>query len=145
MNKVATSNQNFKVKITAYKDRLIIEAIDPENPHDRWTPNGPGKIGSVIGDTKTNLGISNQAYALLKRIRRSRDDIGDIDWFACDDGTYAFAWLGSFKKIVDPKEAEGSRTYVAPEGQYVKIKNIVPKEAKKVIDEIDSNTRMNTE
>jgi hypothetical protein len=123
----------MKVKLTVHRDVLVIETVEPENEnYPGWVPVGPGKIGCVLCDTKRGLGASKEALNWLQRVQRSHDDIGDVDWFACDNGTKAFGWIGGLCSLKD-RDAMGSRTFqVFPEDCTV-IPNDVPEEAKKVI------------
>lgn len=65
-------------------------------------------MGFVIGDT-AYVGISAEAYEVLKTIRKGRDSLGDIDLFATSDGSFAFATLGGPCVLVNPQDAEASR------------------------------------
>jgi hypothetical protein len=125
----------MKAKVTAYKGILVIEAQEPEKPDPDWVPIGPGKIGCVLCNTKKNLGVSEEALALLALVKRSRDAIGDVDWWAADDGTKVFGWLGGFCRILRPTEIEGSRDYTVFREDCIVIPNDVPEEARKAIDQ----------
>jgi len=83
-------------------------------------------------DTKARLGVSDEAMALLKTIKRGRDSIGDVDWWACDDKSFAFGWLGPHLRLVDPKQSQTSRQYKV--GPYVTIPNEVRPDAIEAID-----------
>lgn len=128
--------KNLKVKVHAYRGMLIIETVDPDNDnYPGWTPCGGTRIGCVLANTRTALGISHEAMEFLKKVPRSRDDIGDVDWWKCNDGTYAFAWLGGQFSLKSP-DSTGSRTYeVAPE-HCVPIPNNPPLEAMDAVDRI---------
>ena len=65
----------------------------------------------MIGDTKRNLGMSQEAFELLHAMRPSHDDIGDVDLWKCADGTTAFAWFGGFKHIIKMSNASASRNF----------------------------------
>ena len=125
---------NVKVKLTEYKDRLVIETVDPEKEdYPGWTPIGPGRFGCVLAGSKTGLGASEEALAWLRGVKRGRDAIGDIDWFACNDDRKAFAWFGGFFRIVG-RDAEGSRSYAVFADDCVSIPNDVPEGARDAID-----------
>jgi len=127
-----TTNPDVIAKVTCHNNVLVIEGPAPDFKHADWVPVGPGKIGCVLMDTAKHLGVSEEA---LKKVRRSRDDIGDVDWFASHNNGHCFAWLGGLKAIFG-EGAEGSRTYAVPEpGGYVVIPNDVPEEARRIIDE----------
>lgn len=126
------------VMVTCYKNKLIIEGASPDLKHPNWVPAGQGRIGCIVMDTAKHLGVSEEALAWLKKVPRSADDIGDVDWFA--SGTrHAFGWLGGPLAMVS-RDATGSNSYtVPPEGQYIVIPNDVPADAKDIIDEKDGS------
>lgn len=123
----------MKVKITAYKGILCIETQAPFDKDDTFLPNNEGRIGCLVMGTKENLGVSQEALDLLKTIRQSRDDIGDVMWWGIK-GKFYFGWLGSPLSLKDPKRIEGDRRYTVTEGEYILIPNDVPEGAKEAID-----------
>ena len=132
----------IKVRVVAYKERIVIVPKDPDkditNKRPRlWWPTGGSNrniLGCVLGNSQTMLGISAEAIKLMETVKRNHDAVGDLGWWKCDDGSYAFSWWGPIFRIVDPGTAEGDRDFRVHEGQYIKIVNQVPLEAKKVID-----------
>ena len=132
---------NVKAKVVAYKGYLIIECLADKSEKDICTLSidNPNCIGQVIHNTKDHLGISEQAVKLLKQVKRSNDDLGEIDYWKCDDDTWHFSWLGGTKRIVNPNDEDctSSNSYEVPDAsKYISIKNEVPEEAKKIIDKI---------
>lgn len=126
--------QNVKVKLTVWRDHLVIETQNPEDlTYPGWTPVGGTRIGCVIENTKVALGVSEDAFAWLEKVPKSRDAIGDVDWWACTDGMKAFAWLGGTKSIKS-RECDGSHKYDVFPGDYVPIPNDPPKEAMVAVD-----------
>ena len=126
--------KNVKVKLFAYRDVLVIETVNPDDAnYPGWTLVGPGKIGCVIVNTKTALGISEDALAWLKGVKRSRDDHGNVDWWACNDGTKAFAWLGGLYSIKE-RGADGSRNYEVFPDDYVPVPNNPSQDAMDAVD-----------
>lgn len=126
----------MKVKITEYKGFLVIEPIEPEKDIDNeWWPTGQGRIGCVVGNSKKNLGVSKEALAVMKGVRKNWDSIGDLGWWKCDDGTHAFSWFGSIHRIIDPKDAEAARDFRIFENECSIIPNEPPQEAKDKLDE----------
>ena len=121
-------------KVTTYKGKIVIELIAkasiPEKCH--LSIDNPSCIGQVIMDTKNNLGISPEAFELLKGMRKGHDGLGDIDWFRSGD-VHTFGWLGGPYAIKDPATLETSRDWVI--GDYVEIPNDVPEGAKNAIDQ----------
>lgn len=98
------------IKITEYKNHIIIDAsaMKPDSPG--WTPAGNGKIGCVTN--LDNIKISKEAYNLFLSIPKSRDSIGDVMWWKTDNGSYYVGWIGGILNIVDVNTATGDRDYV---------------------------------
>ncbi len=120
----------MKVQVFAHSQKLIIVPSDPEQGiNDRWWPTG-GKngnhLGCVLGDSKARLGVSREALEIMQSIKCGRDAVGDIDWWACDDGTYAFSWWGPIHRIIDPSNAIAARGFGPYPDQCVIIENNVP-------------------
>ena len=74
-------------------------------------PTQPGQLGFVVDADQVE--IQPEALELLKKVKRSGDDIGDVDVFSADGGKVVFAWLGGPMRAMDPNEVEGSSTYDA--------------------------------
>lgn len=126
--------KNLKVKVHAYRGILIIETVDPDNKdYPGWVPAGDGKIGCVLVNTKTSLGISQEAMEWLEKVKASRDAIGDVDWWACGDGSYAFGWLGGPFALKGP-DSTGSRNFKIAKDHCVSIPNNPPQEAMEAVD-----------
>jgi hypothetical protein len=121
----------LKVKVTAYEQNLIIEVIDGKEDKN-FIPIGEGRIGCVLIETDTCLGMSKEAFELLKTIKKSHDDIGDVTAWKTDDDKNCFGWLGGFKKIINMEKAEGDSSGIA-DIKHVTIENDVPQEAIDVI------------
>jgi hypothetical protein len=138
----------IKVRVVAYKGRIVIVPKDPakditnKGPRMWWPTGGPNGniLGCVLGNSQTMLGLSKEAIELMERVRRNHDAVGDLGWWKCNDGTYAFSWWGSIHRIVNPDTSEGDRDFRIHEGQYIKIVNQVPAAAKKVIDSFNLET-----
>jgi len=130
----------LKVKVTAYKGLIVIEPIEPErgaSTKKGWVPIGPGRLGSVLCKTKGQLGVSREAFNLLRQVPRGTDCIGDLGWWECGDGSHAFSWFGSAYRVINPSKAIGDREYkVSPAllRDCETILNEVPDEAKAAID-----------
>lgn len=115
--------QNPKVKLTAYHNYLIIETVPPFDKSDEFIPNGNGKLGCIIANTKTNLGISPEALMLLKQIKQSCDDIGDVMWWKDLNEKCYFGWLGGPYSIKHIDICDGDRSYQVFENQFIEILN----------------------
>lgn len=121
--------------VTAYKNHLVIEALATKSIKDEahLSIDNPTCFGQVIMNTAKNLGVSAEALELLKYLKRGRDSLGDINWFATTNGTNsAFSWIGGMQAIKDINEIETSRDYVVM--GYVLIPNNVPQGAMEAID-----------
>lgn len=127
----------MKTKITAYKGFLIIDTSDPKKS-EGWVPNGDGKLGCILHNTKEQLGISEDAFNLLKTIKPSRDAIGDVMWFPSDD-KFVFGWLGAPRRVIWAEGSDGDRNYKVRAGGFITIPNDVPELVKKSIDLSDSD------
>lgn len=122
----------IKVKVTEYKDTLVIETLKPEKDKDFIPVTEPGKVGSVLINTGKLLGISDEALWFMQRLRKSGDAIGDVDAWITADGRHCFSWLGNLHKVVMP-DATLSKTGFQ-HINYIKIPNKPPKGAREAID-----------
>jgi hypothetical protein len=73
-------------------------------------PSQPNQLGFVM-DAK-EVAVSKEAMGLLKKVRKGRDGLGEIDVFQSDQGP-VFGWLGGPYKMLNPEDEEcyGSRDY----------------------------------
>lgn len=124
--------------IKEYKGFLAINyTTDKSNdivssPYDK-----EGRFGYVVSDIG-HVGISNEAYELMKSLRKGRDSIGEIDVFLLDNGGHALATMGGMYTIIDPKNTETSRQYHLPSIDcFQLVDNDVEEGAKEVIDEME--------
>jgi len=99
--------------VTAHKGILVLELLVSASILGEVTTSmdNPTCIGQVIHDTANNLGVSKEALKLLKTVKTSNDDLGDVDWFATSDGKASFGWLGGPRALIDAASAEGSSSY----------------------------------
>lgn len=100
---VVETPSTLKVKVYAYKDYIIAETVDPEKRDGDFVPAGDGNIGCVLMNLD-RLGVSEEARALLKNIKRGSDGIGDFTW-----DTNSFSWVGGMTKIQHFSKAISSR------------------------------------
>lgn len=121
-------------RITAHKGILVVELVQNQVTADggRSSPDKLRNLGTIVHDTRRYLGVSNEALALLKVVKRGLDRIGDFAWFRSDDGMDHFAWLGGPKRLVDPRGVATARTYEILAHQV--IPNEVPEGAKAAIE-----------
>lgn len=126
-------SKDVRVKVTAYKKFLIIEALNYQQDED-FIPNTGGNIGCLLFNTKKNLGISKEAMNLLKEIKRGGDDLGDLTIFKSKSRGSCFGWLGQPKKLVNTEngECELSRDSLR-DIEHVTIENKIPLEALEVL------------
>lgn len=125
----------IRVKVTVYKNVLVIDAVKPK--HDKnFVPAGGSRIGCVLMDTAKHLGISAEAKEWIsKNVKNCHDDIGDIDSWQLADANkgYCFSWLGGIKSIKSVG-IEGSRTFNIHALPHKTIPNVSAAEAMAAID-----------
>ena len=121
-------------EITAYKGRIVIELkVKKSIPGEVATSlDNPHLPGQVIRDTRHNLGVSAEAIALLKEVRRGAGEAGDVNWSRTEEGTAVFGWKGGRCAIFNPDTCEGSPKFKV--GGYVTIPNDVPLGARQQLD-----------
>lgn len=134
---------NLKVKVTAYKDNLIIQTVD-KTADKNFVPVGPGKLGSVLMDTKKFLGMSKEAVELSKTMPRGTDAIGDMSTWMATDGRACFSWFGPLYRVLDVKDCVSDRDGII-DIPHVTIENDVPEEAKTLIDSETDTAEANKE
>lgn len=120
-------------KVTAYKEHLIIDTVKPEKT-ENFIPVGNGRIGCVLINTDKLLGMSKEAFSLMKKLKVNGDAIGDISTWKTTDERNCFSWVGGLKRLVDVKNCECSRDGII-DIEHIIIENEVPEEAKTVIDQ----------
>jgi hypothetical protein len=120
--------------ITAHKGILVVELVQNQAMEGRARSNLDKlrSLGTIVHDTRQYLGVSAEALALLKVVKRGLDRIGDFAWFRSDDGVDHFAWLGGPKRLVDPREVATARSYEILAHQV--IPNEVPGGARAAIE-----------
>jgi hypothetical protein len=97
----------MRTKVFAYKGVVGVESSYKAEGLINH-PAEPGQLGFVVDANFVD--ISKEALDILKTIKRSSDDIGDIDIFAAKD-IVCFCWTGSCKQVIKPDYFEGSNTY----------------------------------
>jgi hypothetical protein len=124
-------------KVWEYKGYLLCGATTTTTIEgETIRPTDRQSLGCVTFHTDKFLGVSAEAFELMKTIKNGFDDLSHIDWFITDEGESVFAWLGGLYVILDPKEVEGARYYAVREGMYVPIPNDPPDEAKAAVDRL---------
>lgn len=71
-------------------------------------PQDTGQLGFVLDAAFVD--IQPEALELLKMVKKSSDDIGDVDVWE-SGGTVIFGWLGGPMKAFKPSQVEGSSSY----------------------------------
>jgi hypothetical protein len=127
-------NSDIKVQVTAHSGYIIINTIKPDKDKN-FVPNGNGRVGCVLTNTKKHLGMSNEAFKLLKTVKKSGDDIGDVMAYHSGDQDI-FGWLGPVKRLVNPVRSESDSTGIQ-DIEYIEIPNKPPLEAVMAIDMLD--------
>jgi hypothetical protein len=133
-------NKNLKVEVTAHDGFLIVNAVKPEKD-DNFMPAGGSTLGCILKDTSKYLGMSKEAFELLKTIKKSCDDIGDVMAWKKED-THFFGWLGGIKNLIDIREGEtsSSRDGILQDLKFNEIPNNVPVEAFEIITKTRNNS-----
>lgn len=120
-------------RITAHRGHLVIEC-DLTERSERYIPAGGGQIGcTLLGIDASLLGISVEAMEELRKVGRSRDDIGDISIWRANDGRWCAGWLGPRWKILRPG-SESDRQGLELDVPHAVIPNDVPPDAAQAID-----------
>ena len=120
------SEKKIKVKVTCHEEFLVIETVDP-TADENFVPYGGSKIGCVLIDTEKYLGMSDEAFELIKTLKVSGDDIADVSTWESVKGQ-CFSWLGPVKTLIDIPKCDTSRDGII-DIKYIKIENKIPIEA----------------
>lgn len=139
MPKKKTNAKEPLVSVHTYKGYLVISGpIDLE--HKDWVPAGDGRIGCVLLQSGKHLEISEEALAVLRKVRRTHDAIGDVDWFGSDNDGLVFSWLGGPRTLkgigdIESGKLTGSRDFQVPGPEhYILVENNPPQAACEAID-----------
>lgn len=73
------------------------------------SPLNKGQLGFVV-DAKY-VDIQPLALEILRKIRKSGDDIGDVDVYKTENDQIIFSWLGGPLKVLIHEEVSGSNSY----------------------------------
>jgi hypothetical protein len=113
-----------KVRVTVYRENLVIETLPPFTQSETFIPNGDGRFGCVLLDTATNLGVSQEALDFMRKVPRGSDDVGDIMWWGAGTGESCFAWFGGPCAVKsNPKGLVTDRDFRSPVSDYTLIPN----------------------
>lgn len=133
-------SEQVKVRVTAYRENVVIEAIDPEKEFPGWFPLDSEKVGCTLVGTQKSLGVSKEALRILRGLPRCGDSIGSVMWWPVKSGGFAFGWLGGPRTILRGG-SEGDRNFAVREGGYVLIPNDTSLDAQKYIRDTLGKTR----
>lgn len=93
-------------KVFIYKGVIGIQSS--EDSEALITKPGNGNLGCICDASKVQ--ISHDALDALRKIRKGKDGLGEIEVFYGTD-TVIFGWLGGYLKAFKPEEIETSRDY----------------------------------
>ncbi|MCK5613623.1 hypothetical protein KAR91_67780 [Candidatus Pacearchaeota archaeon] len=126
-------SDDVKVKVVAYESHIIIETVKPD-ADENFVPFGGSNIGCVLMDTKKYLGISKEAWKLMKKIKKGGGDIGDVALWKSDKKGDCFSWLGGTHKLINTSDnqIESSRDGIV-DIAHITIPNNVPPAALEAI------------
>jgi hypothetical protein len=96
----------MKTKVFIFRDYIGIES-SPECEGIMAHP-AAGSLGVVC--YANSVEFSPEAVELLKTIKKSDDDLGDVNIFQTLDNTIIFSWMGGYKRLVDPSNSQFSRS-----------------------------------
>lgn len=123
-------SEDIRVEVTCHEGYLVINTINEK--HDEWfVPAGGGRFGCVLINTEKHLAMSDEAFELLKTMKKNNDAIGDVCTWMSDQGQ-CFSWMGGTKRIAQVAGCECSRDGII-NLKYKKIKNVIPAEALEAI------------
>lgn len=111
-------------KIFAYKGYLGINAFKPKSDSDSAAPEGeglelltdamindptqPGQMGFIVDANKCQ--ITQGAIDVLKKVKKSRDAIGDVMCWQAGDKV-CFGWMGGPLYLAHSDDIEADRDY----------------------------------
>jgi len=129
-NMLPIINDDLKVRVLAYDNKLFFVPNEPfYNIDNQWFPaNDKGRLGSVLAYSNLNLGVSREALELMRKIKRGRDGVGDIDWFKMNDGSCSFSWWGWLYRVMTPTDSVSARGFTIRDRDCVIIKNVITDE-----------------
>ncbi|SNT07616.1 hypothetical protein SAMN06265795_11339 [Noviherbaspirillum humi] len=121
-------------EITAYRGRLVIALLTKRSIQGEVTTSedSPRFPGQIIHDTAQYLGISNEALRLLRKLKPSGEDVGDLNWFMNDKGKSVFFWRGGRYAIFSPEYCIAAKDFGIRD--YITIPNKVPRGAQEQLD-----------
>jgi hypothetical protein len=120
-----------KTNVFAYKGFVGIESSLQANGLLN-SPAEPGQLGFVLDAAHVNF--SPEAVEELKKVKRSGDDLGEVDIFEASEGRVIFGWLGGPLKAFKPELIEGSNSYDASLIKASEEPVAIPVEFKEFID-----------
>lgn len=123
-------------EITAYKGKIIFNLKVKHSIQEQVLTSQDNKSidGHVIIDTKNNLGISKEAIELLKKVMKSKEGNGQLDWSKNALGKDVFGWKGLAQDIRSPEFLMASKKYKLL--SFQDIPNNVPEGARQAIDKM---------
>lgn len=98
----------MRTTIFAYRGYVGIDS-DPSADHLVAGPH-TGSIGCVV--ESEGIDISPEALEELKKIKKSGDDLGEVDVFKSGDKVVV-GWLGGYRKVFKAEDIEGSSEFDA--------------------------------
>jgi len=97
-----------RTKVFAHKGIVgIMSSYDADglinNPEEK------GQLGFVVNASYVD--ISPDALDLIKKIKKSGDDIGEVDVYMAGNDDIVFSWLGGQWKMFKPEQITGSSEF----------------------------------
>lgn len=127
------------VFVYAYRGMLLIEKGNKKVGDDilSTSKNNEGYTEQTVSNTSANLGISAEAYNILKTLAKGAHVKGDLNWTQNSVGIFSFSWLGSMPLVIEPIECVVSNDWVLD--PYVLVENAPSYGLTNVIDEVLSD------
>lgn len=124
------------VFVYAYRGMLLIEEGNKKVGDDilSTSKNSEGYTEQTVHNTRANLGISAEAYNILKTLNKGAHVEGDLNWTQDSEGIANFSWLGFMPLVVEPFECLVNKNWML--GPYVLVENEPTHGLTNVIDEV---------
>lgn len=121
-----------KVRVTTYKDKLVIETINPEEFDPEFSRPILGCIGCTISNV-SRLQMSNEAVSFINKLKHTGDDLGGL---SVDKDN--FGWIGPTTSVIGDNCTLGN-TFTMTEGFEV-IENVTSQDGINASDEYTEET-----
>lgn len=102
----------MKVKITEFEGDVVIEVLNRKEDEDFLLPgkmkSGGFRVGCILKNTGKNLGMSPEAWKIIKSMKVTSDDIGEVNAYI-KNNIHCFYWLGAPGRLISPNSELSNR------------------------------------